>query len=150
MRFAYNILFVLFFWLSAPYYFWKMWRRGNWRAGLGQRFGRYSPELKTALGRERPPADFAERAFWPKYMEAYEDLLRHTSHKHAPWFVIPSDAKWFRNAAISAILVEALKSLNLKYPPPSFNPKGLNLSKEDAKAAAKKVAALAGAAKSAG
>jgi len=96
------------------------------------------------------PADFAERAFWPKYMEAYEDLLRHTSHKHAPWFVIPSDAKWFRNVAISAILVEALKSLNLKYPPPSFNPKGLNLSKEDAKAAAKKVAALAGAAKSAG
>jgi 3-deoxy-D-manno-octulosonic-acid transferase len=51
MRFAYNILFVLFFWLSAPYYFWKMWRRGNWRAGLGQRFGRYSPELKTALGK---------------------------------------------------------------------------------------------------
>ena len=96
------------------------------------------------------PADFAERAFWPKYMDAYEDLLRPTSHKHAPWFVIPSDAKWFRNAAISAILVEALKSLNLKYPPPSFNPKGLNLSKEDAKAAAKKVAALAGAAKSAG
>ena len=89
------------------------------------------------------PADFAERAFWPKYMDAYEDLLRHTSHKHAPWFVIPSDAKWFRNAAISAILVEALKSLNLKYPLPSFNPKGLNLNKEDAKTAAKKVAVRA-------
>lgn len=49
MRFGYNILFVLFFWLSAPYYFWKMWRRGNWQAGFGQRFARYSPEFKTAL-----------------------------------------------------------------------------------------------------
>jgi 3-deoxy-D-manno-octulosonic-acid transferase len=51
MRFGYNILFVLFFWLSAPYYFLKMWRRGNWRAGFGQRFARYTPELKTALGK---------------------------------------------------------------------------------------------------
>src|SRR5271157_4782695 len=50
MRFAYNILFVLFFWLSAPWYFLKMWRRGRWRAGFGQRFGRYGPEIKTALG----------------------------------------------------------------------------------------------------
>jgi 3-deoxy-D-manno-octulosonic-acid transferase len=51
MRFGYNILFVLFFWLSAPYYFWKMWRRGNWKEGFGQRFGRYTPEFKAALGR---------------------------------------------------------------------------------------------------
>ena len=49
MRAAYNILFVIFFWVSAPYYFWKMWRRGNWRAGLGERFGRYTPEFKAAL-----------------------------------------------------------------------------------------------------
>jgi 3-deoxy-D-manno-octulosonic-acid transferase len=51
MRFGYNILFVLFFWLSAPFYFLKMWRRGNWRAGFGQRFARYSPELKTAMAK---------------------------------------------------------------------------------------------------
>ena len=51
MRFGYNILFVIFFWLSAPYYFLKMWRRGNWRAGFGQRFARYSPELKAALAK---------------------------------------------------------------------------------------------------
>ncbi len=50
MRVIYNILFVLFFWLSAPWYFLKMWRRGNWRAGLGQRFGRYDPQFKSALG----------------------------------------------------------------------------------------------------
>ena len=98
-----------------------------------------SPDKRWKLA----PADFAERAFWPQYMDAYEDLLRHTSHKHAPWFVIPSDAKWFRNVAISAILVEALSGLKLKYPPPTFNAKGLNLEHEDAKTAAKKVAARA-------
>jgi 3-deoxy-D-manno-octulosonic-acid transferase len=49
MRFGYNILFVVFFWLSAPFYFLKLWRRGNWRTGFGQRFAFYSPELKAAL-----------------------------------------------------------------------------------------------------
>ena len=83
-------------------------------------------------------ADFAERAFWPKYVDAYENILRHTSHKHAPWFVIPSDHKWFRNVAISAILVEALKSLKLDYPKPTFDPTGLNLSDESPKTAARK------------
>jgi 3-deoxy-D-manno-octulosonic-acid transferase len=53
MRVAYNILFVLFFWLSAPWYFLKMWRRGNWRDGFGQRFARYGAEIQTALG-QRP------------------------------------------------------------------------------------------------
>jgi 3-deoxy-D-manno-octulosonic-acid transferase len=51
MRVAYNILFVLFFWLGEAWHFLKMWRRGNWRAGYGQRFALYSPELKTILGR---------------------------------------------------------------------------------------------------
>jgi PPK2 family polyphosphate:nucleotide phosphotransferase len=76
------------------------------------------------------PADFEERVFWPKYMDAYEDILRHTSKKHAPWFVIPSDHKWYRNVAISAILLEAMKSLKLEYPPATFNPEGMDLKKE--------------------
>lgn len=49
MRLCYNILFLISFWVSAPWYFFKMWRRGNWRAGLGQRFGRYRPEIKAAV-----------------------------------------------------------------------------------------------------
>ena len=49
MRTLYNILFVIFFILSAPYYFWRMRRRGNWRAGFGQRFARYDASLKQAL-----------------------------------------------------------------------------------------------------
>jgi PPK2 family polyphosphate:nucleotide phosphotransferase len=89
------------------------------------------------------PADFAERAFWPKYIDAYEEILHHTSQRPAPWFVIPSDDKSYRNVAISTILVEALRSLKLQYPPPTFNARGLNLSKQDATATSKKVATRA-------
>lgn len=49
MRKTYNILFNILFWLSTPYYFLKMWRRGNWQEGFGQRFGKYNPRLKQAL-----------------------------------------------------------------------------------------------------
>src|SRR2546426_3521327 len=49
MRFLYNILFTIFFCLSAPYYFWKMWRRGNWRRGFRERFGQYDSKIKQAL-----------------------------------------------------------------------------------------------------
>ena len=49
MRIIYRVLFAVFFWLSAPFYFLKMWRRGNWRPGFGQRFGKYSSKIKQAL-----------------------------------------------------------------------------------------------------
>jgi len=87
------------------------------------------------------PADFAERKFWPKYVDAYEDILRHTSHKHAPWFVIPADNKWYRNIAISQILVDAMKGLKLEYPKPTFDPSGIKLTKESADLTVKKIAA---------
>ena len=86
------------------------------------------------------PADFAERPFWPKYMQAYEEILSHTSHKHAPWFVIPSDHKWYRNVAISTILVDAMSRLKLKFPPPTFNPEGMDLKEETPTAAARQAA----------
>lgn len=66
-------------------------------------------------------ADFDERRFWPGYEEAYEDVLSETSRRHAPWFVIPSDRKWYRNLAISKVLVEALDGVKLTYPQPSFD-----------------------------
>ena len=49
LRSIYNILFTIFFWLCAPYYFLKMWRRGHWRRGLAQRFGHYSARVKQAV-----------------------------------------------------------------------------------------------------
>ncbi|MGI4828613.1 MAG: polyphosphate kinase 2 family protein [Janthinobacterium lividum] len=86
------------------------------------------------------PSDFAERRFWPEYMKAYEGILEATSHKHAPWFVIPSDHKWYRNVAISSILVDALDGLKLKYPAPTFDPSGIDLNTDSAKAVAKTIA----------
>jgi PPK2 family polyphosphate:nucleotide phosphotransferase len=91
------------------------------------------------------PADFEERPFWPKYQEAYEEILRKTSARHAPWFVIPADHKWYRNLAISKILVDALSGLKLEYPKAAFDPSGIKLSSESPKAAAKQVKARAAA-----
>jgi PPK2 family polyphosphate:nucleotide phosphotransferase len=90
------------------------------------------------------PADFEERQYWPKYIDAYEDILEHTSRKHAPWFVIPSDHKWYRNVAISTILLEAMKGLKLKYPEPSFNPEGIDLNKESPAKVARQAKSRAG------
>jgi PPK2 family polyphosphate:nucleotide phosphotransferase len=67
------------------------------------------------------PADLSERKFWPDYQEAYADAISHTSRKHAPWFIIPSDHKLTRNLEISRILVEALQGLKLKYPKPMMD-----------------------------
>jgi PPK2 family polyphosphate:nucleotide phosphotransferase len=89
-------------------------------------------------------ADFEERVYWPKYMAAYEDILEQTSRKCAPWFVIPSDHKWYRNAAISKILLEAMKGMKLEYPKPSFDPEGIDLNKESPGKVAKQAKARAG------
>ena len=73
------------------------------------------------------PADFRERQFWKEYGEAYERILATTSPKHAPWFVIPSHQKWYRNIVISGILVDAMKALRLRYPKPVVDPATLRL-----------------------
>ena len=65
--------------------------------------------------------DLKERVFWSAYQDAYEDLLERTSKPHAPWFVIPADRKWYRNLAISGILVDALSGLKLAYPKPTMD-----------------------------
>jgi PPK2 family polyphosphate:nucleotide phosphotransferase len=61
-------------------------------------------------------SDVHEREYWDDYSHAYEQLLNHTSTDWAPWHVIPADHKWFTRAAIADILVEKLKSLDLRYP----------------------------------
>ncbi len=63
-------------------------------------------------------ADFEERKFWNKYTKAYETALSRCSTAHAPWFIIPANKKWFRNFAISQILVEHLSRLKMKFPEP--------------------------------
>jgi PPK2 family polyphosphate:nucleotide phosphotransferase len=67
------------------------------------------------------PADFKERPYWDAYQQAYEDAISATSRKHAPWYVVPSDYKWYRNAVISSVLVKTLRDMDLKYPKPNLD-----------------------------
>jgi PPK2 family polyphosphate:nucleotide phosphotransferase len=60
--------------------------------------------------------DVAERAFWDKYQAAYQDMIRNTSTKVAPWHVVPADHKWFARVVISSTIVTALDKLDLHYP----------------------------------
>jgi len=66
-------------------------------------------------------SDYTEREFWPQYQEAYEEAISKCSTTHAPWYIIPSNHKWFRNLAISQILANTLESFNMKFPPPTVN-----------------------------
>jgi PPK2 family polyphosphate:nucleotide phosphotransferase len=61
-------------------------------------------------------SDVHERKFWGDYMLAYEDAIRATASKHAPWFVVPADTKWFTRIVVAAAIVEAVEQLDLTYP----------------------------------
>jgi PPK2 family polyphosphate:nucleotide phosphotransferase len=60
--------------------------------------------------------DVDERKLWDKFIAVYEDTIGHTATKHAPWYVIPSDRKWFARLVAAAVLVERMEALNLQYP----------------------------------
>ena len=60
--------------------------------------------------------DAKEREHWDDYMEAYEDMIKNTATKVAPWYVVPADNKWFTRVVVAAAVIEALDSLDLKYP----------------------------------
>jgi PPK2 family polyphosphate:nucleotide phosphotransferase len=73
------------------------------------------------------PADLKEREYWDQYTEAYQDMLHKCSTKHAPWYVIPADRKWFRNLAVSQILCDELEAMDLKFPKPSADLSGIRI-----------------------
>ena len=66
-------------------------------------------------------ADYTEREYWDDYLRAYEDALARCNTDDAPWFVIPADHKWFRDLAISEIIVSTMESMNIQLPPPTVN-----------------------------
>src|SRR5207244_5459639 len=61
-------------------------------------------------------SDVQERKFWSDYMHAFEEAIRATASKHAPWFVVPADNKWFTRLVVAAAIVDAMENLNLAYP----------------------------------
>ena len=74
------------------------------------------------------PSDFSERKYWNDYVAAYEDALTKCSTGYAPWYIIPANKKWFRNLAVSRILVEVLEDMKMTFPKPIVDVKDLKWS----------------------
>ena len=66
-------------------------------------------------------ADYRERKHWDRYTEAFEDMLSKTSTRYAPWFVIPSGKKWFRDLAVAQIVTRTLEGLDMRWPEPAVD-----------------------------
>jgi PPK2 family polyphosphate:nucleotide phosphotransferase len=73
------------------------------------------------------PADFTERRFFGAYQDAYEDVLSRCSTPWAPWYIIPANHKWYRNLAVSQVIVDTLASLKMKFPPATIDLKKYKL-----------------------
>lgn len=71
------------------------------------------------------PNDIKERALWDKYQDAYEDAINCCSTNDAPWYVVPADHKWARNAAVAERVLATLKKIDPRYFKPSFDPKAI-------------------------
>jgi len=66
-------------------------------------------------------SDYKEREYWGDYIKAFEDVFTKTSTDHAPWFIIPSNHKWFRDLAISQIIVRQMEAMRMQFPKPTVN-----------------------------
>ena len=61
-------------------------------------------------------SDMAERGYWDEYQKAYEDAIRHTATKNAPWYIVPADNKWFSRIVVASAVIDTLADLELEYP----------------------------------
>ena len=73
------------------------------------------------------PDDLKDRALWSKFMETYEEILSRTSKKHAPWYVVPANRKWYRNLVVARIMVDTLKSLDMSFPAITWDPSKMTI-----------------------
>lgn len=69
--------------------------------------------------------DHREREYWDEYRKAFNDALTHCNTKHAPWYIVPADRKWYRKLVISELMLETLRSMNPQYPPPESDYSGI-------------------------
>ena len=72
--------------------------------------------------------DIAERAHWDAYTAAYEQAMGETSTTQAPWYIIPSDRKWYRNLVVSQLLIDKLEALKMSYPEPAIGIENIEIS----------------------
>lgn len=73
------------------------------------------------------PDDLKDRALWPKFMAAYEDVLSRTSTDFAPWYIIPADRKWYRNLIVADIVIKTMQGLEMSYPAIDFDPSAITI-----------------------
>jgi PPK2 family polyphosphate:nucleotide phosphotransferase len=73
------------------------------------------------------PSDLEDRKLWDEYQAAYELMLDRCSTQWAPWYVIPADRKWARNAAVSALVRATLEDMDPQYPKPAWDPKSFKV-----------------------
>jgi len=83
-------------------------------------------------------ADYTEREYWDDYLRAYEDVLARCNSDAAPWFVIPADHKWFRDLAISEIIVSTMESMKFQVPEPTIDIEEIRRKYHSAAAEAKR------------
>lgn len=87
-----------------------------------QQLARFKERLDDPAKRWKiSEADYEERQYWADYQNAFEDALSECSTWHAPWFIIPADHKWFRDLAVSQIIVESLEGLQMELPKPTVD-----------------------------
>ncbi len=89
--------------------------RKEQRERLQSRLDDKSKQWKFQVG------DLGERKLWGKYQKAYEAAIEKTSTDWAPWYVVPANAKWYRNHVVGSVLVKTLESLDMKYPKPDLS-----------------------------
>lgn len=71
------------------------------------------------------PSDLSDRSVWPKYEEAYEDVMQETSRPRAPWYVVPADVKWSRDLIVAKIILNALQEMDPQIPVPDGSLTGI-------------------------
>lgn len=73
------------------------------------------------------PDDLADRGQWDEFMSAYEEVISHTSTDCAPWFIVPSDRKWYRNLCVARIMLDTLSNLNMSLPAIDWDPRSIQI-----------------------
>ncbi|MGH8285881.1 MAG: PPK2 family polyphosphate kinase [Steroidobacteraceae bacterium] len=73
------------------------------------------------------PTDLGKRVKWDQYRKAFEEAINRCTTEHAPWYVVPADRKWFRDFAVSQILLYELEQLPLRFPKPSYDPASIRI-----------------------
>ncbi len=73
------------------------------------------------------PDDLSERQRWDAYRVAFEDAIGRCATGHAPWYVVPSERRWFRDLLVAQVIVDKLESLDMRYPEPTFDPEEIEI-----------------------